>query len=464
MVLVLLLILIIVILLLTHLIRHYWPVLPIVAGLTAKYTCSSVFIAGRTVEQQRTVDIGSASYLKFVTMTVDNNDLSASASIFGFASRKAIYRPGLGATLISGFTEKQIRSQKFNLPSPPNVDQDNIPWPMGDKIADDSVPSNINQTALQNAINSLFIEKNPKLPIRTHAVVVVYDGKIIGEQYASGFSRKSKLLSMSMAKSITSTLMGILVQEKGLNIDEPAPVPEWINLNDPRHNITTRNLLQQTSGLDFKEPYSASSDVLRMLFIEGDMAQYTTSRPLKDEPGSKFVYSSGNTNILSRIIRQQLGDKDYYSFPYEKLFYKIGMNSFVMEVDASGTFVGSSYAWGTARDWARYGLLYYNRGVFNNERILSEDWIDQTVASSDGYGGGRYGFQFYLNKPATKDTTKRRFPNVPSDAYYAAGVQGQHVFIVPSEKLVVARLGATTASDYEWGADEFLAAVINATK
>ncbi|CAF0862761.1 unnamed protein product [Adineta steineri] len=446
MVVILLLILIIVILLLTHLIRHYSPIISTITGLAAKYACSSVFIANRTVEQQRKENIIS-SHLKCVTMTVDNNDLSASASLFGFASRKAIYRPGLGATLISGLTEKQIRSQKFNLPSPPNVNQDNIPWPMGDKIVDDSVPSNINQKALENAINSLFIEKNPKVPIRTHAVVVVYDGKLIGEKYASGFSRKSKLLSMSLAKSITSTLMGILVQEKGLNIDEPAPVPEWININDPRHNITTRNLLQQTSGLDFQESYSKNCDVLRMLFIEGDMGHYAASLPLKDEPGSKFVYSSGNTNILSRIIRQQLGDKDYYSFPYEKLFYKIGMNSFVMEVDASGTFVGSSYAWGTARDWARYGLLYYNR-----------------VASSDGHGGGRYGFQFYLNKPATKDTTKRRFPNVPTDAFYAAGVQGQDVFIIPSEKLVVARLGATTASDYEWGADEFLQAVINATK
>ncbi|CAF1024568.1 unnamed protein product [Adineta steineri] len=463
MILVLLLILIIVVLLLTHLIQHYWPVIPIVAGVAAKYTCSDVFVAGRTVEQQNTVDIG-ASHSKYATVTIDNNDLSATASIFGFASRKAIYRPGLGATLISGLTEKQIRSQKFNLPSPPNVDQDNIPWPMGDKTVDDSVPSNINQTALENAMNSLFIEKNPKLPIRTHAVIVVYDGKIIGEQYASGFSKKSKLLGMSMTKSIIGTLMGILVQEKKLNIDEPAPVPEWININDPRHFITTRNLLQQASGLDFKEPYSESSDLLRMLFREGDMAQYTTSVPLKDEPGSKYVYSSGNTNILSRIIRQQLGDKDYYSFPYEKLFYKIGMNSFVIEVDASGTFVGSSYAWGTARDWTRYGLLYYNRGVFNNERILSEDWIDQTVASSDGDGGGRYGFQFFLNKPATKDTTKRRFPNVPTDTYYANGNQGQQVFIIPSEKLVITRLGATKASDSEWGADEFLAAVINAIK
>ncbi|CAF4133847.1 unnamed protein product, partial [Adineta steineri] len=211
MVLILLLILIIVILLLTHLIRHYSPIISTITGLAAKYACSSVFIANRTVEQQRKENIIS-SHLKYVTMTVDNNDLSASASIFGFGSRKAIYRPGLGATLISGLTEKQIRSQKFNLPSPPNVNQDNIPWPMGDKIVNDSVPSHINQTALENAINSLFIEKNPKLPIRTHAVVVVYDGKIIGEKYASGFSRKSKLLSMSMAKSITSTLMGILVQ------------------------------------------------------------------------------------------------------------------------------------------------------------------------------------------------------------------------------------------------------------
>ncbi|CAF4279587.1 unnamed protein product [Adineta steineri] len=191
------------------------------------------------------------------------------------------------------------------------------------------------------------------------------------------------------------------------------------------------------------------------------MGHYTASLPLKDKPGSQFVYSSGNTNILSRIIRHQLGDKKYHSFPYEKLFYKIGMNSFVMEVDATGTFIGSSYSWGTARDWARYGLLYYNRGVFNNKRILSEDWIKQSIASSDGYGGGRYGFQFYLNKPANKNTTKRRFPNVPTDTYYAAGVQGQDVFIIPSEKLVVARLGATTAADYEWGADEFLQAVMN---
>ncbi|CAF0842710.1 unnamed protein product [Adineta steineri] len=269
---------------------------------------------------------------------------------------------------------------------------------------------------------------------------------------------------MSLAKSITGTLMGILVQEKGFNIDEPAPVPEWNSTSDPRHNITTRDLLQQTSGLYWTETEDENSTLLRMLFIEGDMGHYAASLPLTNEPGSVWEYSTGNTMILSRIIRQQLGDKNYYSFPYEKLFYKIGMNSFVLEVDASGTFVGSSFFWGTARDWARYGLLYYNRGVFNNERILSEDWIDQTVASSDGYGGGRYGFQFYLNKPATDNTTVVRFPSVPTDAYYAAGVQGQDVFIIPSEKLVIVRLGATTTPDYDWGDDAFLGAVINAIK
>ncbi|CAF1178001.1 unnamed protein product [Adineta steineri] len=380
-----------------HLIGHCSPLVVnnIIHGLAAKYTCSNVFIGGSTVEQQRTVDIGSASYLNNVTIIVNRTDSSVIAYTKGSTIRKAIYRPGLGATLISDYAERQIRSQRFNLPSPPNINQDYIPWPMGDKIVDHSYPSNVNRTALENAIDSLFIETNPKLPIRTHAVVVVYDGKIIGEKYASGFSKKSKILGMSMTKSITGTLMGILVQQKGLNIDEPAPVPEWNNINDSRHFITIRNLLQQTSGLNWNEPYSEHSDVLRMLFMTGDMGHYTASLPLKDKPGSQFVYSSGNTNILSRIIRHQL------------------------------------------------------------------DWIDQSIASSDGYGGGRYGFQFYLNKPANKNTTNRRFPNVPTDTYYAVGAQGQDVFIIPSEKLVVARLGATTAADYEWGADEFLQAVIN---
>ncbi|CAF3681383.1 unnamed protein product [Adineta steineri] len=453
---------IIVILLLTHFIGHCSPsvVDDVINGLAAKYTCSDVFIGGRTVEEQRTVDIGSSSYLDNVTIIVNRTDSSVIAYSSGSTIRKAIYRSGLGATLISGLTEKQIRSQKFNLPSPPNVNQDNIPWPMGDKIVNDCL-SNVNQTALENAINSLFIETNPELPIRTHAVIVVYDGKIIGEKYASGFSRKSKLLSMSLAKSITGTLMGILVQKKGFNIDEPAPVPEWNSTSDPRHNITTRNLLQHASGLYWTETEDENSTLLRMLFIEGDMGHYAASLPLTNEPGSVWEYSTGNTMILSRIIRQQLGDKHYYSFPYEKLFYKIGMNSFILEVDASGTFVGSSFFWGTARDWARYGLLYYNRGVFNNERILSEDWIDQTVASSDGYGGGRYGFQFYLNKPATDNTTIVRFPSVPTDAYYAAGDDGQDVFIIPSKKLVIVRLGATLTEDNDWGDDAFLGAVIN---
>ncbi|CAF3749457.1 unnamed protein product [Adineta steineri] len=458
---------IIVILLLIHLIHHCslsYDTADIRNGVAAKYTCSDVWIGNRTVEEQVNDDVGS-EYLENqnITIIVNRTDSSVIAYSSGSTIRKAIYRSGLGATLISGFTEKQIRSQKFNLPSPPNVNQDNIPWPMGDKIVNDC-SSNVNQTALENAINSLFNETNREIPIRTHAVIVVYDGKIIGEKYASGFSRKSKLLSMSLAKSITGTLMGILVQEKGFNIDEPAPVPEWNSTSDPRHNITTRDLLQQTSGLYWTETEDENSTLLRMLFIEGDMGHYAASLPLTNEPGSVWEYSTGNTMILSRIIRQQLGDKNYYSFPYEKLFYKIGMNSFVLEVDASGTFVGSSFFWGTARDWARYGLLYYNRGVFNNERILSEDWIDQTVASSDGYGGGRYGFQFYLNKPATDNTTVVRFPSVPTDAYYAAGVQGQDVFIIPSEKLVIVRLGATTTPDYDWGDDAFLGAVINAIK
>ncbi|CAF3515435.1 unnamed protein product [Rotaria sp. Silwood1] len=395
--------------------------------------CSSIFIAGHSEQQQRTEDLDMFP-MKYATFTVNNTDLSVSASLFGFAQRKAIYRHGLGVTLISELTEDQIHAQTFNISIPPDINQDNIPWPMGNKIDDDNFPSNINQTLLKDAINSLFIERDPTKLIRTRAIVVLYDGKLIAEQYAPGFSKISKFLGWSMTKSVINALVGILVDDIKLNIDEPAPVLEWNNTNDPRHSITIKNLLQQTSGLNFEENYYSKSDVTQMLFHTSDMGTFAASHPLKNKPGTECYYNSGNTNILSRIIRHTVGESEYHSFPYQKLFYKLGMNSFIMEVDASGTFVGSSYSWGTARDWARF-------------------------AGSNQYG--EYGFHFWLNTGKTNDSTTRRFPNVPTDMFYASGFDGQSIFIIPSKKLVVVRLGLTKSPDGEYGANEFLKNIIS---
>jgi CubicO group peptidase (beta-lactamase class C family) len=201
-----------------------------------------------------------------------------------------------------------------------------------------------------------------------------------------------------MAKSITGALAGILVKEGKLNPDAPAPVKEWADAGDPRHNILLKDLLQQSSGLDFVEDYSKYSDVTRMLFMRADMGAYSANRPLKHKPGTVFNYNGGNSNLISRIIRETVGEKDYHAFPYEALFHKTGMYSAVMEPDASGNFVGSSYCHATARDWARFGLLYLNDGKFNGQQILPEGWVQSSVHPAPASVNGGYGYQLWLNR------------------------------------------------------------------
>jgi CubicO group peptidase (beta-lactamase class C family) len=390
---------------------------------------------------------------------VNYNDSSVTTSLLGFAKRKAIYRKGLGATLISELPEEDVRNQKIILAPLPVVQQDSVLWPLGDKLADRFL-SGIDPVKIQRAVDKSFESTDLKNLIGTRAVVVVYDGKLVAEKYAPGFTKDTPLNGWSMTKSITNALIGILVKENKLDIDAPAPVSEWQKVNDPRSAITTKHLLEQTSGLDFEEDYSKSSDATRMLFQKGDMAAYVTLRPLKDKPGHLFYYSSGNSNILSRMIREIVGDPDYHAFPYRELFHKLGMYSAILEPDASGTFVGSSYSYATARDWARFGLLFLNDGVFNNERILPEGWVKQTTTPSPAAKKGEYGFQFWLNRGKLNNSSEKAFTGAPPDMFYAGGFEGQNVFIVPSKKLVVVRLGLTRNKSYD--ANVFLSDIIKA--
>ena len=430
---------------------------PILTGYGTKVMCSAVFVAGRNEQQVRDQDL-SSYMMKLADFKVNYEDSSVTGSILGFAKRKAIYRNGLGATLVSELDEQIIRSQHMNLPVKPLVNTDTVPWPLGDKLTG-TFPSAMDSGKLQSAIKRVFEEEDTILPVRTRAIVVLYNGQLIAERYADGFTAKTKLTGWSMTKSVTSALIGILVKQGKLSIDAPAAVPEWSNTNDPRHSISMKNLLQQRSGLDFVEKYSRSSDATRMLFEKADMGSYTASRPLKTKPGSVFYYSSGNSNILSRIIRQTLGDSSYHSFPYQQLFYKLGMYSAVLETDPSGTFVGSSYMYATARDWARFGLLYLNDGVFNNERILPKGWVAQSTrpASADKQG---YGYQIWLN--AGGDTLIKKYPAAPADMFYADGFESQLIFVIPSEKMVIVRLGLTQHNNFN--ANKFLQDVLASVK
>ena len=446
----------VILLALAWVIHYAWISFPIISGFSSKQMCTCIFVSGR---DQKDIEASELSGFPFslATNKVNYNDSSVTSTVWGMATKKTIYRKGIGCTLINDITEKQLRSQSFIIPSLPVQNTDTIAWPYGDKIAD-TFPTAINKNKLNAAVDNAFTEPYPGKKQRTRAVIVLYNGQLVAEKYATGFNKDTKMYGWSMAKSFTGALIGILVQQGKLNVMQPAPVPEWSDAKDPRHNITIENLLQQMSGLDFAEDYTKASDVTNMLYKKDDMAAYTASHSLAHNPGTVFNYTSGNSNILSRIIRQTVGEKDYAAFPGNALFYKIGMYHTSLEPDASGTYVGSSYINATARDYARFGLLYYNDGVWNGERILPDGWVKQTQISPAANTLKNYGYQFWLNGFDEKNPAQRIYPDVPSDMFYCDGFAYQFIYIIPSKKLVVVRLGLTL--DHSFDENAFLKNII----
>jgi CubicO group peptidase (beta-lactamase class C family) len=426
---------------------YAWFSFPIISGYSAKNACSCAFIQGRDKESITKEELGSFP-LSLGNIAIDIKDSSVTGTVWGMAKRKAIYRNGLGCTLVNELSESAIRAQKFSVPQQVFV-EDSIRWPIGDQLSNRMLP-NSRRTYLDSALSFIFQQSFNKKEVFTRAVVVMQNGAIVAEQYAPGYNKTSKFLGWSMAKSITSALIGILVKKGKLTVDAPAPVASWQDEKDDRHAITLQNLLQQTSGLDFWENYSSYSNATNMLFNKADMASYTASLPLKHKPGSEFYYSSGNSNILSGIVRSTVGEKDYHSFPYRELFHKIGMFHTLLEPDASGTFVGSSYVYASARDYARFGLLYLNEGVFNGERILPEGWVQQTITPASANKQKNYGYQFWLNGFDENDLSKKEFPEAPADMFYADGYGGQRIYIIPSLQLVVVRVGLNKFDEHRF--------------
>ena len=412
---------------------------PVMAGMAAKTVCSCVYVTGRTPESVKNKELQVFPGLSSATIITHNNDSTVEATVL-WRTSKAIFRKGLGCTLLAERSEEEVRSQLIQVASPAES-EGSIPWPSGN-VMKDSLLSGVNYDQVNGALTEAITEENPEHPKNTHAVVVVYKNQLIGEKYADGFDKNSKLMGWSMTKSIANALVGILVMQGKLNVKDPAPVPEWAN--DDRHKILLHHLLQASSGLAWSESYfSPTADFHQMFIKRDDKGSYAASKELAHEPGSFFQYSSGTTNLLSRIIRQTVGDDAYHKFPYENLFYKIGMNSALMEPDASGTFVASSYSYATARDWARFGMLYANDGVWNGERILPEGWVKYTVTPAPAADLGKYGAQWWLNAGEKNNPAVRKYPDLPPDAYWADGFEEQFVMVIPSKDLVIVRLGVS---------------------
>ncbi len=308
--------------------------------------------------------------------------------------------------------------------------------------------------ALAREIDDLFAREGLG---ETRAVVVMQGGEIAAERYGDGYDADTRMISWSMAKTVTATMIGMLVADGLLSLDEPAPVPRWQRPGDPRADITLRHLLQMRSGLDHTEagdpPYESSE--VRMLFLDGrdDMADYATAQPLEAEPGSNFEYSSNTTVILADIAARALADSEepeerrraVADYLQTRLFRPLGMTSVVPEFDRAGTLIGGSLMHATARDWARFGELLRNKGSFRGEQIVPRQWVEAMTTPSPA--SPHYGLQTWLNRP-TGETEHPLFPDrAPESAFSLIGHMGQYVFVSPDQALTVVRLGHSDAPE-----------------
>ena len=293
----------------------------------------------------------------------------------------------------------------------------------------------------------------------TRALIVMHDGKIAAERYAQGYDADTRFVSWSMAKTLTAILIGQLVADGLLQLDQPAPVPRWQRSGDPRADITLRHLLQMRSGLEHTEagdPPWESSEV-RMLFLDGrdDMADYATAQPPEAEPGEKFEYSSNTTVILADIAARTLSRSDapeerrraVAEYLQARLFEPLGMTSAVPEFDRAGTLIGGSLVHATARDWAKLGELLRRKGSHEGEQLVPRSWVAEMVKPSPA--SSFYGFQTWLNYPLKGEEGRHPlFPDrAPHSLFSMNGHMGQHVLISPEQRLTVVRLGHTGSEE-----------------
>ncbi|TWI01286.1 CubicO group peptidase (beta-lactamase class C family) [Flavobacterium tiangeerense] len=412
-----------------------YPKLDLISGFSAKSIASGHFLDGRS---QALIEAGDndIELLDLATNTIYGAQKMVTSAVYGLKERKAIYREGLGVTLINDDFDV---SKPYLVPKRTKLNN-NLPFPYGNNEPKDTIFANVDYTKLNSAVANAFDVKG-ELKKRTRSLLVIYKDKIIAEKYDTGFTKNSRILGWSMTKSITSAMFGVLEKQRKFDIDAPAPIPEW--KNDRRKLITTSDLLHMNSGLQWVEDYASICDATKMLFQAEDMTRAQIEKPAEYKPNMKWNYSSGTSNLLSGILRQQFKThQEYLDFWYTDLIDKIGMNSMVIETDMAGNYVGSSYGWATTRDWAKFGLLYLHQGNWNGEQIFNESWVKYT-ATPTNTSGGRYGGQFWLNAGGF-------FPDVPKDMYYCSGFQGQMVAIIPSMDIVIVRMGLKENSEFDF--------------
>jgi CubicO group peptidase (beta-lactamase class C family) len=408
----------------------------------AKILCSAVFVSGLDFDfAAENIGYFTAPYAERAKLTnrrLDMENKAVHITLPNGLVRTAKYFEDQGCICLPegkdelNFTPVEITK---NLPDP-----DTTPWPMGDLITEEPITDEINLEKVSQAVDAAFL--NPAA--LTAAFIVTYKGQIIAERYRTGITKDTPLESWSMGKSLTATLMGILIHEGDYELFQPAPIPEWQEPGDPRSQIRIADIMRMSSGLRFRAPQDPDFDPelgypdhLYVYTSSDNSFTWSATRPQQWEPNTVGRYRNCDPSLINYLIKLAVerSGEEYLLFPQKALFDKIGIRNMVMETDTYGNLLLQGYEFGTARDWARLGNLYLNDGVWMGERILPEGFVDfvSTIAPAwEADDRPIYGGFFWINGD-------KSLP-IPEDAYYMAGAGGQMTFIIPSHDLVVVKM------------------------
>lgn len=450
------------------------------AAYKARLLCSGIFVSKRVPKTILDIDLSYTinPLLPIIQTQINYKKCSVRAGWLGIIERRSTFQEGYGCNL--GYAENELKTNaSIACPQYNPLQSVNNPVTTDTTAGHNSIimPDNSGPIWPQKqwlhaktpngiavAIDWAFTESNSQYLQHTRAVLVVYKGRIIGERYAPGITAHTPLLGWSMTKGVLNATTGIAVKKGLITVSQPVPISGWQQPQDLRSNITLDDLLHMSSGLQFDEDYNGPlGDVAQMLFLASDMAAYVVNKPLIHTPGKYFYYSSGDSMIISKILAQSVYPMYLKDFIHQELFEPLGVSTAVIEQDGTGTLIGSSNMYASARDWARLGLLYLRDGKWKERQILPVGWVQYSRTTTDPKG--EYGAHVWRQIPkeyrANPDTAA---PDLPADAMHFIGHYGQAVTIVPSEDLVLVRLGLSKGPDGTWDQEQFIRMVLTGLK
>lgn len=412
----------------------------VAAGYASHVLCDDVFVAGldpHTAYAERIEPLPGLGLARWALRhQVDADRREVAVSIGGRFESRARHRDGLGCTALPA-DEAEPEAEP---PTAPRLERPADLPPIAGPARVEATDAGV-RAALERAMG----EAGDAPRHRTKALVVLRDGRLIAERYAPGFGTDTPVLGFSMTKSVTSALVGILVRQGRLALDQPAPLPAWADPADPRRAITVEHLLRQTSGLDLPQDNSGFDATSQIMYRVRDKAAVAAAADLAATPGTRWAYTDTNYLLLSRLVRDAVGGSAaaVRRFAQDELFGPLGIEHAVLDFDATGTPLGSSHLSASARDWARFGQLLLADGMAGQRRLLPEGWVRRatTPTLDTGYGAGlwtnrvpglvpRWGAPWGLAR-------------APADAYFARGFMGQFIVVVPAERLVIVRLSVS---------------------